>query len=95
MAHDPALTIAANVMNTLIEKEGTMNKDQITYFEVDRYGCILYPDFYEIKTRDDAYDLSLEYDFATPERLISFAEDCPPLQWEIGSHYTEYREDPA
>ena len=72
-----------------------MNKDQITYFEVDRYGCILYPDFYEIKTRDDAYDLSLENDVATPASLISFAKDCPPLQWEIGSHYTEYREDPA
>ncbi len=72
-----------------------MNKDQITYFEVDRDGRILYPDFAEIETRADAYDLSLEYDVATPASLISFAKDCPPLQWEIGSHYTEYREDPA
>lgn len=72
-----------------------MNKDQITYFEVDRDGRILYQDFEEIETRSDAYNFSREYDVATPERLISFAKDCPPLQWKIGSHYTEYREDPA
>ena len=49
----------------------------------------------KFKTRDDVYDLSLSYDAATPDSLISFAEGCCPLQWLIEKHYTEYREDPV
>ena len=72
-----------------------MAPDDVTYFEVDKYGTIRYVDFYEIKTRDDAFDLSFEYDVATPATLVDAAEKCSPLQWEIESFYTEYRENPA
>ena len=33
--------------------------DQITYFEVDRDGLTLYPDFAEIETKGNTYDLSI------------------------------------
>lgn len=72
-----------------------MNTNEMIIFEVDSDGTVYYVDFYEIKTREDAYDLSLEYHVTTPASLVSFAERCPPLQWLIGEHYTKYRDDPV
>jgi hypothetical protein len=71
-----------------------MKVDNIIYFEVDEYGTISYADFCEVKTRDDAYNLSLDYDVSTPVRLVSATEDCYPLQWLIAGQYAEYRENP-
>ena len=59
MDHDKAHTIAVNVRNILTKKQYTMNTYQITYFEIDRYGLILYPDFTEIETKGNTYDLSI------------------------------------
>lgn len=72
-----------------------MKPDDITYFEVDECGTIKCTNFFQFKTRNEAYDLSLDYDVATPVRLVSAAEDCFPLQWLIAGQYTEYRENPA
>lgn len=69
--------------------------DETTIFDVDSNGTITYADFYETKTRGDIYDMSLKQDVATPRTLVSFAEDCPPLQWLIGKRYTKFRDDPA
>lgn len=71
-----------------------MKPSDITYFEVTEYGTIRYADFDQVKTRSDAYDLSLTYDLSTPARLVDAAKNCPPLQWEIKGSYTEYRENP-
>jgi len=71
-----------------------MNPEIITWFEVNDSGTIRYANFAESNKRFDYYS-DYGNDLSTPAQLISEADNCQPLVWHIGNHYSDYREDPA
>jgi hypothetical protein len=81
----------AKITGGVYSKKEPAPPPTIQVFEVINDTTLSVPGIAEPKTRADVFDVSLEA-IKSPDDLISEADQCPPLAWELHRIYSEHRE---